>query len=69
MGASGAQLLCHGDVIFQVVFRPVEIEEIVSTCPVCDQGDIIIQGGQELLLQSIELEDEDPVGEPSPGDG
>jgi hydrogenase nickel incorporation protein HypA/HybF len=34
-----------------------EIEEIVDHCPACGQADITIRGGQELLLQSIELED------------
>jgi hydrogenase nickel incorporation protein HypA/HybF len=47
----------------------VEIAEIVSVCPLCGQGDIIIRGGQELLLQSIDLEDEDQAGEVPPGDG
>ncbi len=47
----------------------VEIAEIVSACPVCGHADIIIRGGQELLLQSIELEDEDQAGEASSSDG
>ena len=34
-----------------------EIDEIVVSCPVCGEADIAIRGGQELLLQSIELED------------
>jgi hydrogenase nickel incorporation protein HypA/HybF len=34
-----------------------DIEEIVSTCPACGGADIAIRGGQDLLLQSIELED------------
>jgi Zn finger protein HypA/HybF involved in hydrogenase expression len=29
----------------------------VVCCPVCGEADITICGGQELLLQSIELED------------
>ena len=33
-----------------------EIEEIVAACPQCGSGDIVIEGGQDLLLQSIELE-------------
>ncbi|MBN1908858.1 MAG: hydrogenase maturation nickel metallochaperone HypA [Pirellulales bacterium] len=34
-----------------------EIDELVATCPRCGSGDILFEGGQELLLQSIELED------------
>ncbi len=34
-----------------------EIDEIVICCPACGDPDITICGGQELLLQSIELED------------
>jgi len=35
----------------------VEIDEIVVQCPECAGGDVSIDGGRELLLQSIELED------------
>jgi hydrogenase nickel incorporation protein HypA/HybF len=31
--------------------------ELLVVCPHCGSGDVTIQGGQELLLQSIELED------------
>ena len=34
-----------------------EIDELVAVCPVCQSGQISFEGGQELLLQSIELED------------
>jgi hydrogenase nickel incorporation protein HypA/HybF len=34
-----------------------EIDEIVVCCPLCGAADITIHGGQELLLQSIDLED------------
>ena len=35
-----------------------EIDEIVVCCPVCGEADITIGGGQELLLESIEIEDD-----------
>ncbi len=38
-------------------FAQQEIDEIVVSCPVCGSGDIAIQGGQDLLLHTIELED------------
>jgi len=34
-----------------------EIDEIVIGCPDCGSAAITIRGGQELLLQSIELEE------------
>jgi hydrogenase nickel incorporation protein HypA/HybF len=34
-----------------------EIDEFVVQCPVCQDSDILIEGGQELLLQSIEVEE------------
>lgn len=40
-----------------------EIAELVTTCPLCGHADIIIRGGQELLLQSIELEDAEQAEE------
>jgi hydrogenase nickel incorporation protein HypA/HybF len=46
-----------------------EITDIVSGCPSCGHGDIIIQGGQELLLQSIELEDTEEAGPNAPAEG
>lgn len=36
----------------------VEIDEVVAACPRCGSGDIVFEGGQELLLQSIELEED-----------
>ena len=32
------------------------IEEMLMSCPGCGSGDVTIEGGRELLLQSIELE-------------
>jgi hydrogenase nickel incorporation protein HypA/HybF len=37
------------------------IPELVMQCPACGSGAITIQGGQELLLQSIELEEAAPA--------
>jgi hydrogenase nickel incorporation protein HypA/HybF len=34
-----------------------EIDELVIACGVCGSRDITIRGGQDLVLQSIELED------------
>jgi hydrogenase nickel incorporation protein HypA/HybF len=34
-----------------------EIDEIVMQCPVCGAEQVRIEGGRELMLQSIELED------------
>jgi hydrogenase nickel incorporation protein HypA/HybF len=35
----------------------VEIDEIVIQCPKCASDDITIEGGQELVLNSIDVED------------
>jgi len=35
----------------------VEVDEIVLSCPECGGGNITIEGGRELLLQSIEIEE------------
>jgi hydrogenase nickel incorporation protein HypA/HybF len=37
-----------------------KIDELQLTCPECESSDITIQGGQELILESIELEDQPP---------
>jgi hydrogenase nickel incorporation protein HypA/HybF len=34
-----------------------EIDDLVLQCPKCASADIAIEGGRELLLQSIEVED------------
>ena len=34
------------------------IEELESVCPACGSAQVVIEGGRQLLLQSIELEDE-----------
>ena len=35
-----------------------EIDELVAACPVCESGQIQIVGGNDLMLASIDLEDE-----------
>lgn len=35
----------------------VDIDDLVVQCPQCASADITIEGGRELLLQSIEIED------------
>ena len=34
-----------------------EIDDLVLECPPCGSSDVSIEGGRELLLQSIEIED------------
>lgn len=33
-----------------------EVEELVASCPRCQSGEVYLEGGQDLLLESIELE-------------
>lgn len=35
----------------------VEIDEVAALCPNCASHNVVIEGGQELLLQTIELEE------------
>jgi hydrogenase nickel incorporation protein HypA/HybF len=35
----------------------VEIDDLVIQCPRCASDDIVIEGGRDLMLQSIEVED------------
>ena len=39
---------CHGR---------VEVDELIVRCPECDSAEVSIEGGRDLLLESIELED------------
>jgi hydrogenase nickel incorporation protein HypA/HybF len=39
----------------------VEIDELAARCPNCGSCNVVIEGGQELLLQTIELEDGPPT--------
>jgi hydrogenase nickel incorporation protein HypA/HybF len=39
----------------------VEIDNLVVKCPKCGSADITIEGGRELLLESIDVEDEQKV--------
>jgi hydrogenase nickel incorporation protein HypA/HybF len=32
-----------------------EVEELIAACPRCHSGDIFLEGGHDLLLESIEL--------------
>jgi hydrogenase nickel incorporation protein HypA/HybF len=34
-----------------------EIDDLLVQCPRCGKSDIVIEGGRELVLQSIEIED------------
>jgi hydrogenase nickel incorporation protein HypA/HybF len=35
-----------------------EVDELVAQCSECGSGDVILEGGRDLWLQSIELEDQ-----------
>jgi len=37
----------------------VEIDDLTAACPQCASRDVSIEGGQELLLESIEIEESD----------
>ncbi len=37
--------------------RRTEVDELIFQCPACQSDEVAIEGGTELLLQSIELED------------
>jgi hydrogenase nickel incorporation protein HypA/HybF len=37
-----------------------EIDDLVIQCPQCGSAEISIDGGRDLLLQSIEIEDQPP---------
>ncbi len=37
--------------------RRTEIAELVFQCPECQSDDVAIEGGQDLVLQTIEVED------------
>ena len=38
--------------------RRTEIDELEFECPVCASGEITVEGGRDLLIRTIELEDE-----------
>jgi len=40
-----------------------EIEDLGALCPRCASPDVSIEGGQELVLETIELEDPTPCGD------
>jgi hydrogenase nickel incorporation protein HypA/HybF len=35
----------------------VDVDDIVVRCPRCGSGDVLLEGGRDLLLESIEVED------------
>ena len=37
-----------------------EIDDLVIQCPRCGSGEIAIEGGRELVLQTIEIEESSP---------
>lgn len=51
-----AQLRC------QACRHQAETRDALATCPQCGSGDVVLTGGEELLLESITLR------EPAPGD-
>jgi len=44
----------------RVCHAQVEIDDLVTECPRCAAGDITIEGGREMILESIEIEDTSP---------
>jgi hydrogenase nickel incorporation protein HypA/HybF len=40
----------------QICGRAADIDEISALCPHCGSGEVTIEGGQELILESIELD-------------
>lgn len=36
-----------------------EIDDLVLSCPKCGAGDVVVEGGRELVLETIELADDD----------
>lgn len=40
-----------------------EIDDLGALCPRCASADVSIEGGRELVLESIELEDPTPCGD------
>ena len=46
-----AVCVCHG------CRQQTEIHELVIVCPACGSGEVVIDGGRDLLLESIEVED------------
>jgi hydrogenase nickel incorporation protein HypA/HybF len=59
----GAELVIHEPKAVcrcRVCHALVEIDDLVTECPRCAAGDIVIEGGRDMILQSIEIEDKDP---------
>jgi len=46
-----------------------EIQELYANCPACGSSHVTIRGGQQLLLQSIELDEVSGQGESGQGNG
>jgi Zn finger protein HypA/HybF involved in hydrogenase expression len=38
--------------------RRTEINQLEFACPICESGEITIEGGRDLFLETIELEEE-----------
>jgi len=43
--------------VCSVCGQQTAVDELVLACPVCGSGQIHLEGGQEMLLESIELEE------------
>ena len=37
--------------------QATEVDELIVCCPACGSGDVYLEGGADLRLQSIEMED------------
>jgi hydrogenase nickel incorporation protein HypA/HybF len=57
-----------GELLCQACGARTAIDELTLECPRCGSGQVTVEGGQEMLLQSIEVEDEAPSDKAPPGE-
>ncbi len=58
--AEGAEVVIHqprATCVCRACGERTEIDELTMQCPRCGSGDISIEGGGELMLQGIDVED------------
>ncbi len=59
----GAEIVIHEPkavCVCRACHARAEIDDLVTECPECRSGDISIEGGRDLILQSIEVEELPP---------
>lgn len=60
--AQGAELVIdepHALLCCRQCDRQTPVEQLHADCPACGSADVTIDGGQDLILQSIELEEDE----------